>query len=881
VVLQPGVRLGPYEILALVDAGGMGEVYRARDTRLRRDVAIKVLAGYDASSPDRLQRFDREARAAAALNHQNILAVHDVGNEGGVPFIVSELLEGGTLREVIESGRPLPVRKVVDIATQVGRALAAAHARGIVHRDLKPENLFLCRDGTVKVLDFGLARLTEIPTETSGATVSLTAENTIVGTVGYMAPEQLRGHEIDHRADVFAFGVVVYEMLAGRRAFTGDSSADVMTAILTTDPPDLLESVPAMPPVLARIVSRCLEKRRDARFQSASDLTFALEALSAPSGAVTAPQRDARRGPSVRLLTTAGALIVIAATGFAVWKSRESSPWPSRALSVQRLTDFEGVEEFPALSPDAKSVAFTAGVKGIRQVFVRLVAGGTPLQITNAAADHQYPRWAPDSSSVTYFSPAAAGEPQGDLWEVSALGGAPRRLAASLGGADISGVDGRMTYFRLADRQVELVAALRDGSNTQVIRRFTPGSYYWYPRWSPDGRSIAYQKGDGVRFDLFVVSASGGEPRSLTNDNALLAGFAWRPDGEGVIYSSSRENSIPYLPTLSLWEARLDGGPPRPVLSDEVSYMYPDLHPSGAMVVSRMRRRIDIWRFAVRAARNDPDAAPMQVTRQTGHVHTPTASPDGTELAFLSDSGGHSNLWVRDLQSGAERQITHERDPHIATGVPIWSPDGKSIAFVSSRGNPGLVFGIWLVNPDGGNVRNLVPRGLGATWSPDGRWVYFVERANDVVRKVSVDGGSPVVVRSEPARNVIGIHGSTLYFLVERALVDGRPEFEIRAADPEDGPSRVVTRVSAARLASWQVVNPALSPDGKWLAQALTDGLTTNVWIAETSAGEWQQITDFGDRATYIARRVCWSPDGRYLFAAVAEGDADIIRLER
>ncbi len=880
--LQPGVRLGPYEVVALVDAGGMGEVYRARDTRLRRDVAIKVIAGSDAASPDRVQRFEREARAAAALNHPNILAVYDVGNEQGTPFIVSELLEGETLRGAIESSRSLPVRKVIDIATQVARALAAAHARGIVHRDVKPENLFLCRDGTVKVLDFGLARLTEIPSEpTSGGTVSLTAKNTVVGTVGYMAPEQLRGQEIDHRVDVFAFGVVVYEIVAGRRAFTGDSGADVMTAVLTRDPPDLLESVPGTPPVLARIVSRCLEKRREARFQSTSDLTFALEALSAPSGAAAAPARHGGRGISRRLLPAAAALVVIAATGFAVWQWRDAPAWPSRALRVQRLTDFEGVEEFPTLSPDAKSVAFTAAVKGMRQVFVRLVAGGTPLQITNAAADHRQPRWAPDSSSVIYFSPAVAGEQQGALWEVSALGGAPRRLGASFGGADISGVDGRMTFFRLAGGHVELVAASRDGSSTQLIRRFTPGSYYWYPRWSPDGQSIAYQRGDGVRFDLFVVAASGGEPRPLTNENALLAGFAWRPDGDGVIYSSSRENSIPYLPTLSLWEARLDGRPPRPVLVDEVSYMHPDLHASGAMVVSRMRREIDIWRFPVRGTGDDPDAAPMQVTRQTGHVHTPTASPDGTQLAFLSDSGGHSNLWVRDLESGAERQITHERDPGVAMGVPIWSPDGKSLAFVSSRGNPGLVFGIWLVNPDGGSLRNLVRRGLGATWSPDGRWVYFVERANDVVRKVSIDGGSPVVVRSEPARNVIGIHGSTLYFLVERALVDGSPEFEIRAADPEEGASRVVTRIPATRLATWQVVNPALSPDGKWLAQALTDGLTTNVWVAETSAGEWQQITDFGDRATYIARRVGWSADGRYIFAALAEGDADIIRLER
>ena len=270
----------------------------------------------------------------------------------------------------------------------------------------------------------------------------------------------------------------------------------------------------------------------------------------------------------------------------------------------------------------------------------------------------------------------------------------------------------------------------------------------------------------------------------------------------------------------------------------------------------------------------------LQLTRQTGHVQTPTADPSGAEVAFLSDSGGHANIWVLATTTSELRQITHELDTDVAVGLPIWSPDGASIAFVSSRGGAGLGFGIWAVSPDGSNLRQLVAEGLGAAWSPDGRWLYYVERVSGALKKVPREGGTAVTVRTERARNVIGLDGSTLYYLDERPLVDGTPEFLIRAAAPEDGPSRVIARVPSSRVASWQIVNPTLSPDGKWLAQALTDGQTTNIWAASTSTGEWRQITDFGDRATFIARRVAWSHDGLFVLAAVGEGDADIVRLD-
>ena len=251
-------------------------------------------------------------------------------------------------------------------------------------------------------------------------------------------------------------------------------------------------------------------------------------------------------------------------------------------------------------------------------------------------------------------------------------------------------------------------------------------------------------------------------------------------------------------------------------------------------------------------------------------------------MAFLSDRGGHSNIWVTNAESGELRQITHEQEPDVTVGVPVWSPQGDSIAFVSSRGNASTTLGIWLVNRDGSNLRSLVNPGVGPTWSPDGQWVYYGQAIvnRNTLSKIPVAGGSSATVRTDVTQNVIGTDGKTLYFRVTRSLVDGLPEFEIRAATPEDGPSRAIARISHTRVPVWQFFNPTLSPDGKWIAQALTDGFTTNIWALATATGEWRQLTDFGDRATFIVRRVSWSSDGRFVLAAVAEGDADVVLLD-
>jgi serine/threonine protein kinase/WD40 repeat protein len=873
-------RIGRFEILGPLGAGGMGDVYRARDPQLQREVAIKVLPAAFSSDPDRHRRFEQEARAAGSLSHPNIVAVYDVGVHEGSLFIVTELLEGETLRQRM-NGRPMAPRTAVDSAIEIARGLAAGHERGIVHRDVKPDNLFVTRDGRLKILDFGLAKLTG-PDVSGDVTATLTIDGVplapVMGTAAYMSPEQARGLRTDHRTDIFSLGVVLYEMVAGCPAFRRGTMADTLSAVLNDDPRELSSLVP-VDRALERLVDHCVEKDPEKRFQSARDLIFALEAL--PHTTRRAPATPLRRRALSKTSATLAfgilAMSSAAALGYLAGNRALPAARSMMAYTVDRVTDIPGLEEFPSISPDQKFVAFTANSNGRRQIFVRQRAGGPPVPVTKDPADHQFPRWSPDGNSLVYFSPATSGEAQGAIWSIPFMGGSPRRIMASVGGADVNR-DGRLACFTLADGNIQLVTALPDGSGVQVIAR-SVGGYHRYPRWSPDRKWIAFQRGDGVRYDIFVVPAGGGEPRQLTQDRNLMSGLAWLPDSTGVVYGSSRGSTVPYLPRFGLWEVRLDGQTPRQITPVEASYEQPDIHESGLLSAARMQMRVDIWSFPFGEVAAENVDRGVQITRQTGVVLTPTAAPDGTEIAFLSDNGGHGNLWVASNQTEL-RQITYETDPAVTVGVPVWSPDGRSIAFVSSKGRTGFEFGVWLVDPNGANLRNLVKQGLGLAWSPDSKWVYYADTPPGALKKIALSGGTAVTVRSEPARNVIGLHGATLYFVVERQLVDGQPEFEIHAATPEDGPSRLLARIAASRVPNWQIVNPALSPDGQWLALPLTDGFATNIWALSTATGAWRQVTDFGDRAIFIARRVSWSADGKSILAAVGEGDADIVLLD-
>ena len=671
--------------------------------------------------------------------------------------------------------------------------------------------------------------------------------------------EQLRTHIWP--ADTFVeFDQSLYSAMARLRDALGDSS----------DCPRFIETV----------------ARRGYRFIAPVNL------LEPPRSAIRTTQ-NAKPGKAWRRFALsimagllAGALLIGLLLGFNVLGIRQwLGQGSSSPITQKRLTDFVGLEEFPAISPDGKTVAFTADSAGYRQVWVRLIGGGMPLQMTHDNVDHMYPRWSADSSALVYYSPPNPREEQGTLWEISALGGTPRPLTHSVSGADISHDGKKLAFFRLGEKNTaQLVTVERLTSSVSMVAELSSSLAYEYPRWSPNDHWIAFQQSTLYADDISYVSATGGDVHPVTHEGVLMGGLSWQPDGSGIIYSSGRESTAIYLPTMHLWAASLNGSPTRQVTYGETSLYHPDVDRQGNLVASRLRMQYDIWEFPVTGTPRKNTHDGQQLTHETGQVQTPNATSAGQKLAYLSDDGGHSNIWVLDLVSGISRQITFETDPHVSMGLPMWSPDASKIAMVSTRGEPNWeTLGMWLVDADGSNLHRLVSQMSGyPTWSGDGKWLYYTT-LQGIFRafKTPVAGGTPVLVRDDNACvSALAPDGSTLYYSVPHLNGNGSRDYEIRVAHPENGPSVRLAQVTGERVPHWQVFQPSLSHDGRWLALPLTDRATTNLYLLSTVDGSWRQVTDFSPRRTFIVRRVAWSSDDRDLFAAVGDGDADIVLID-
>ena len=603
------------------------------------------------------------------------------------------------------------------------------------------------------------------------------------------------------------------------------------------------------------------------------------EEQALPGDSSRLPQED-RRPRFWRALRLLGWASIVAALfadlGLRFWRQQKHV----RTVRFSRITDFVGLEESPAMSPDGKMVAFVARTGRRRHIWIRLLAGGTPVQITHDDAEHEQPRWVPDAGSLIYYSPSMEPGNQGTIWEIPALGGPPRRIASAFGGGDCSH-DGRLiALFRSENRRTELVTVERRGSGVKRVTVLDPEDLHRYPRWSPDDRWIAFQSSKGSTFDerINVIPAGGGTARLLARGEDLR-GITWVGDGSGLVYSSSGGSTVLYPPIFNLRTVLLNGSGDRQLTFGDVSYLEPDLQ-AGEIVVSRVRSQTDIWKFPISGEAGENTRRAIRITSQTGQVQTPSISPDGQEMVYLSDIGGHGNLWIARTDGSVARQITFVRDSTSAVGVPVWSPSGNYIVFILTRQGEAAQ---WVIHPDGSGLRQLIPSGISTYWSADGRWVYYVRIRNGTycIEKVPIGGGAPVLVRSDNALAPTATDGSVLYYATFLKGGNGTWDFEFRKASPENGKYETVARITGARVPhEAPYFHMILSPDGKWLATPLTDGTTTNLWLLPANGGPMRQITDFGERSILIVRRVSWSPDSKQVYAAVADLDADVVMLE-
>jgi Tol biopolymer transport system component/tRNA A-37 threonylcarbamoyl transferase component Bud32 len=884
-LIAVGQDLGCYRIGSLLGAGGMGKVYLAKDTRLGRTVAIKVLAREKVADAERKRRFMQEARAASALNHPNIVTIYDIASDSGIDFLVMEYVEGQSLHNLI-SPRGLPLQEAIAYARQIVDALAAAHASGIVHRDIKPANVMVTEKGLVKVLDFGLAKLTEAagPASLDSTTeVMRTQRSVILGTAAYMSPEQASGKRVDTRSDIFAVGVAFYEMLTGRRAFDRASVLATLGAVMYEEPAPLGTIVKAAPAELVRIVERCLRKDPDRRIQTMADLKVALEELqeSTRTGAVPSGLRGTQ--PRSRVVWMAVTFVtILAAVTATVFLMRREAPPSALGAVVKPLTSVTGWEVAPSWSPDGTLITFSNNRDGNMDIFMMPTVGGDPVQLTNDPTDEVAPRWSPDFRYLAFAADPGTGA---NVYLIPALGGVKRQLAetglASLERfGDSLQVLGSMPWRPDGQELLYSRATASGGTAIWRINVITreesqvtfpgPGESDFNATWSFDGERIAFDRIRSGVYSLWISPAGGGEPRLVSEENTF-GGSSWSADSKRILFVSARTGS------LNIREIEVDSGRVRQITSGPSWDQFPIVSRSGRLAYVSFAHQVDLHSLQHESGSEE---------RLTFHSHEnlfPSFSPDGQQLVYQSDRTGNNEIWLR-KPDGSERNLTENAAADL---TPDWSPDGREIVFVSNRAGKAQV---WVMDSDGGPQRLLtshtVPAplsgwssgGVAPRWSPDGESIALI---------VTTDSGNALWVANRDGSNARSALEGVLYFDWYR---DSRHMIFVRRGDNGRTEVRAADLVSFEEtlLSSDPAIELAVSRDAtKLLYTHALSHFNMNLWVAPLRPGPDGMPVRNGDptqitngRSLWHVHKGGWSPDGKTIVYTRDADQGDIYTIE-
>ena len=734
-----GTTLGHYRVLEKLGTGGMGEVYAAEDTRLQRRVALKRLPAEMAADPDRLHRFQREARAVAALNHPNIVTIYAVEEADGIQFLTMELVEGKTLAEAIPKGG-MPLEDLLTLAVPLVDAVAFAHRHGIVHRDLKPANIMLTDDGRLKVLDFGLAKLkpefaaAETDETTRLATQSLTQGQVVIGTPWYMSPEQAEGRPVDHRSDIFSLGVVLYEMACGRRPFKGDTALSVISSIIKDTPAPVTAVNRAAAPVLDRIVTRALAKDPAERYQHAIELRDDLQQVQVQTVSVRVVSnlvRAVARSRWTWRLALAGGLVAAMAGGAWYWRGgRDGAQRPEPAalrFQTTRLTTASGVEQYPSLLPDGKWVLYAGQEAGNRDIYLLSTSGQKPINLTaDSPAEDDEPAASPDGERIAFRSSREGG----GIFVMGRTGEGVRRVTPVGVSAAFNptwSADG--TEIAYTTENVQLMPLNWEGPSELWVVNVNTGEQRKFgvdnavqASWSPHGHRIAYVARAGSLnrtatrlMDIYTVPARGGEPVQATEHDAADWSPAWAPDGRYLYFVSDRGGS------MNLWRVPIDEvsgrrlGEPEPIITPAPFLAHPTVSADGRRIAytAKVETR-NIQKIALDPVTAAVKGEPTWVTTGSGTWANPDPSQDGESVVAYSTDQPEGDIYI--IRPDGTRQLT--RGPAVDR-VPRWSPDGKWVAFFSTHGD---ALAVWKIRSDGSDLRQVgTAPSVYPVWSPDGQ----------------------------------------------------------------------------------------------------------------------------------------------------------------